>query len=112
MDTNQNVNEDTLFVIEKNVPKTSHRGPHAVKDPKFFAVKATMEKMQRTDSFVFPLNGYKMHNIKSWVKKITKSMNDNILDVKIREKQPIYFSCLPIKTTLGEVTGARIYRDC
>lgn len=108
MDTTQ---EPELFVIEKNVPKVGGRGPRMVKDPQFFRIKTTMDRMQRTDSFVFPLNGLKAFNIKSWVKKIEKAMNANLLDPKLREKNSISFSCIIIKDQLGTHTGVRIYRD-
>lgn len=103
--------ETEAFVIEKGVPKIGSRGPRTVKLPEFYRMQTTMKQMERGDSFVFPLNGFKIWSVKGWVKKINKGMNDNILDPSVRAKNPIAFSCLPIKTATGELTGCRIYRD-
>lgn len=110
-ETKTNGQEVVPFVIETGVQKKHGRGPHAVKDPKFLAMKETMKRMERGNSFVFPLNGTKPGNVKNWIKKIQKSMNDNLLDPKMRLQQPIQFSSETIKDALGVQTGVRIFRD-
>jgi len=100
---------ETPFKIEKGV-KPARRGRALELPEDYFKIKTTMDVLEREESFVFPLNGYKPSTVTGWVTRIDEELASKILDIELRKKNKRTFYKNVIKDAEKKETGVRIFR--
>lgn len=98
-----------VFKIEKGI-KPARRGRNADLPQDYFKIKATMNVLEKDESFLYPLNGYKASTVMGWVTRADKELGELILEPSLREKNKRNFYKSVIKDADKVETGVRVFR--